>query len=287
MKLRFGKKAEDVEMSFLDHLEALRWHIIRSIAAVMVFAVIAFLNKHFIFDTVFLGPNHTDFWTYRQFCALGKLMGSTDPCMKDIGFTLINTEMAGQFTQHISISLTIGVVLAFPYTCWELWRFLRPALTSNEVKYSRGIVSASSALFLIGVLFGYFCITPITIQFLGSYRISDVFENKITIDDYIGTVSMTTLSIALTFELPMVVYFLSKASILTPTVMREYRRHAIVFILILAAVITPTTDMMTMTLVSIPFYLLYEASIFVSYIVYKNKKKKEQKEENEDENSIS
>src|SRR5665213_749462 len=225
MKIGIGKRAEDIEMSFLDHLEALRWHIIRAMAAVIVFAVVAFLNKHFIFDTVFLGPYHTDFWTYRMFCKLGHLMGSgDDACVKTMGFTLINTEMAGQFTQHISISLTIGMVMAFPYAMFELWRFLRPALTFNEKKYSRGIVSASSALFLIGILFGYFCITPVTVQFLGSYRISDAFENKITISDYIDTISMTTLSIAITFELPMVVYFLSKASILTPNVMRTYRR---------------------------------------------------------------
>ncbi len=282
MKLRFGKKAEDIEMSFLDHLEALRWHIIRSLAAVLVFAVVAFLNKHFIFDTVFLGPYHPDFWTYRQFCTLGRLMGSTDPCIKDMGFTLINTEMAGQFNQHISMSLTVGVVLAFPYASWELWKFLRPALTSKEIKYSRGIVTASSALFFVGILFGYFCITPVTIQFLGSYRISDAFENKITIGDYIDTITMTTLAIAITFELPMVVYFLSKAGILTPPIMREYRRHAIVFILILAAVITPTTDMLTMTLVALPFYLLYEASISVSYIVTRNRRRKQKLEEDED-----
>ena len=286
MKLRFGKKAEDIEMSFLDHLEALRWHIIRSLIAVLVLAVVAFLNKHFIFDTVFLGPYHPDFWTYRQFCTLGKLMGSTDPCIKEMGFTLINTELAGQFNQHISMSLTIGVVLAFPYASWELWRFLRPALTSSEIKYSRGIVSASSALFFVGILFGYFCITPVTVQFLGSYRISDAFENKITIGDYIDTITMTTLSIAITFELPMVVYFLSKAGILTPPIMREYRRHAIVFILILAAIITPTTDALTMTLVALPFYLLYEASISVAYVVTRNRRRKAQKEE-DDEDSIS
>jgi len=282
MKLRFGKKAEDLEMSFLDHLEALRWHIIRSLAAVLIFAVVAFLNKHFIFDTVFLGPYHPDFWTYRQFCTLGKLMGSTDPCIKDMGFTLINTEMAGQFNQHLSMSLTVGVVLAFPYASWELWKFLRPALTGNEIKYSRGIIGASSLLFFIGILFGYFCITPVTIQFLGSYRISDAFENKITIGDYIDTITMTTLSIAITFELPMVVYFLSKAGILTPPIMREYRRHAIIIILILAAVITPTTDMLTMTLVALPFYLLYEASISVAYVVTRNRRRKQKLEEDED-----
>jgi sec-independent protein translocase protein TatC len=276
MKLKSGQKQEDVEMSFLDHLEALRWHIIRSGASILIFAVIAFLNKHFIFDVVFLGPTHTDFWTYRMFCKLGHLMGAgDDACVKSMGFKLINTEMAGQFTQHISMSITLGIVMAFPYAAWELWRFFRPALTQKEKRYTRGIVGASTTLFIIGILFGYFGITPVTIQFLGSYSISDTLVNFITVSDYIDTVTMTTISIAITFELPIVVYFLSKAGILTPTLMRQYRKHAIVIILILAAVITPTTDMLTMTLVAIPFYALYEASIFVAYIVARNKKRRE------------
>jgi sec-independent protein translocase protein TatC len=275
--MAFGKKKqEDLEMSFLDHLEALRWHIIRSLIAIIVFAVIAFVNKHFIFDVVFLGPTHLDFWTYRMFCDLGHLMGAgDDACVKSMGFKLINTEMAGQFTQHISMSVTLGLVMAFPYAAWELWRFFLPALTSNEKKYTKGIVGASTALFLIGIMFGYYGITPVTIQFLGSYSLSDTVLNTITISDYIDTVTMTTISIAITFELPIVVYFLSKAGILTPTVMRQYRKHAVVIILILAAVITPTTDMLTMTLVALPFYALYEASIFVSYIVARNKKRKD------------
>lgn len=276
MKFKLGKKAEDVEMSFLDHLEALRWHIIRSLVAVVVFSVVAFINKHFLFDTVFLGPFHIDFWTYRKFCELGHLMGSgDDACIKTMGFKLINTQMAGQFNQHISMSITVGLVMAFPYASWEFWRFFRPALNSKEKKYTRGLVGACSALFMVGILFGYYGITPITLQFLGTYSLSDSIVNTIQISDYIDTVTMTTISIAITFELPIVVYFLSKAGILTPTVMRTYRKHAIVIILILAAVITPTTDMLTMTLVAIPFYALYEASIFVSYIVARNKRKKE------------
>lgn len=283
--MRFIRKKilEDVEMSFFDHLEALRWHIIRSIISILVFAILAFLNKHFIFDVVFLGPYHTDFWTYRKLCEMGQALKLGDSmCVKDLGFKLINTEMAGQFSQHIGISLTIGIVFAFPYAAWELWRFFRPALTSKERGYTRGIVGASTLLFLCGIAFGYFMITPITIQFLGSYSLSDSITNTIQVSDYISTVTMTTFSIALTFELPIVVYFLSKAGILTPKIMREYRRHAIVIILILAAVLTPSTDMLTMTLVSVPFYILYELSIFVAYVVYKNKQKKLA-----DENSIS
>jgi sec-independent protein translocase protein TatC len=276
MKLNIGKKVEDVEMSFLDHLEALRWHIIRTLLAVVVFSILAFINKSFIFDTVFLGPFHVDFWTYRKFCELGHFMGSGDEaCIKTMGFKLINTQMAGQFNQHIAISITVGIVLAFPYAMWELWRFFRPALSPKEIKYTKGMVGASSFLFLIGVLFGYFGITPVTIQFLGTYSLSDNIVNTIQISDYIDTVTMTTISIAITFELPIVVYFLSRGGILTPSVMRIYRKHAIVIILILAAVITPTTDMLTMTLVAIPFYALYEASIFVSYIVARNKRRKE------------
>jgi sec-independent protein translocase protein TatC len=267
-------------MSFFDHIEELRWHIIRSIASVLVFAIIAFVNKHFIFDVVFLGPYHTDFWTYRKLCELGKLLKlGDDMCVKNLGFKLINTEMAGQFSQHIGISLTIGIVFAFPYAAWELWRFFKPALSAKERNYTNGIVAASTALFLTGIAFGYYMITPITIQFLGSYSLSDTIVNTIQISDYISTVTMTTFSIALTFELPIVVYFLAKAGILTPKVMREYRRHAIVIILILAAVLTPSTDMLTMTLVGVPFYILYELSIFVAYIVARNKQRKKDYED--------
>ena len=266
-------------MSFLDHLEALRWHLIRTIASVLVFTIMAFMNKTFIYGTVFLGPARPNFWTYKQLCFIAARFHIDGLCVKMMDFTLINTAMAGQFTQHILMSITVGMVLAFPYGVWEFWRFLRPALTYREKRYTRGLVSSSSILFAIGVVFGYYFITPITIQFLAGYSLDPSIKNTIVIGDYIDLVTMTTLSIAMVFELPIVVYFLSWGGILTPKVMRSYRKQAVVVIFILAAIITPSTDMFTQTAVSVPFLLLYEASIFVSMVVERRKKKKQQDED--------
>lgn len=280
-KLDQPEEVVDPEMSFLDHLEALRWHIIRAVIAVLVFSILAFVNKSFVFDTVFLGPYDLNFWTYRQLCWLSANFNLGDAmCVKDMGFSLINTEMAGQFTQHIGISLSVGCVLAFPYALYELWRFFTPALTPYERNYTRGIVMFSSVLFMIGILFGYFIISPITIQFLGNYNLSEQIENTIQISDYISTITMTTFSIALVFELPVIVFFLSQGGIFTPKAMREYRKHAILVILVLSAVLTPSSDILSMLLVSVPFWILYELSILVSAFVVNRKIKKEQNEYN-------
>lgn len=281
--MRVGRKrvqepvADDVEMSFLDHMEALRWHLIRVVIALILFTVLAFVNKSFVFDTVFLGPAHTDFWTYRMLCRLSEAMGMGDAlCVKEMGFSLINTQMAGQFIQHITISLSVGFVLAFPYAAYELWRFFRPALSGKERKMTRGIVFASSLLFFVGAGFGYYLITPVTVQFLGNYRLSPDISNTIQISDYISTVTLTTFSIALVFELPVVVYFLSLAGIFTPRIMSKYRRYAYLAILILSAILTPGNDLLSLVLVCIPFVILYELSILVSYYVNKRRQKREQ-----------
>ncbi|MGZ5242441.1 MAG: twin-arginine translocase subunit TatC [Bacteroidia bacterium] len=268
MRYKLDQPQEDPEMTFLDHLEALRWHIIRAALAVLIFAILAFINKSFVFDTVFLGPYDLNFWTYRQLCWLSADFHLGDAmCVKNMGFSLINTEMAGQFTQHIGISITVGFVLGFPYALYEIWRFFKPALTPAERNYTRGIVWFSSFLFMIGILFGYYIISPITIQFLGNYNLSASIENTIQISDYISTITMTTFSIALVFELPVVVFFLSQGGIFTPKGMREYRKHAILVILVLSAVLTPSSDILSMLLVSVPFWILYEMSILVSAFV--------------------
>lgn len=268
----------DVEMGFLDHLEALRWHIIRSLIVLVVMAILAFIYKDFVFGTLFMGPARGDFPTYTFLCRMVEKYGLSDElCVKDLNFKLMNTEMSGQFMQHIYISITTGIVVSFPYFCFELWRFLRPALTLRERKATRGIVLAASVLFAIGTFFGYYIITPITIQFLANYQLDVSITNNITISNYVSLVAMTTLSIALVFELPIVVYFLSRGGILTPKLMRTYRRHAIIVILIASAIITPSTDALSLMLVAIPFYGLYEASISVSYIVYRNKMARENK----------
>ncbi len=259
-------------MHFLDHLEALRWHLVRSAIAIMVFFILAFVNKEILFDQIILGAKNPDFLTYRLMCILSDKYG-LDFCIKEIPFTLINIDISGQFTTHIYISFVAGFVLAFPYFLWEVWRFIRPALTSKEVRYSRGVVFFSSLLFMIGICFGYFVISPLSINFLGSYQISSTVANQISLNSYISTVTMLTLSSGLVFELPIVIYFLTAIGLVTPTFLRTYRRHSMVVILIIAALITPSPDITSQILVAVPLFLLYEISIWVSAMVLRKKEK--------------
>lgn len=262
------------EMSFLGHLEALRWHLARSVAVVMALAVTLFFFKEFLFDTVLLAPKNPNFITYRALCFLAhKLHLSDDLCVTQINFILISTDISAQFTTHMWAAFIGGVVVGFPYVVFELWRFIKPALHENEQRYAKGIVFYTSFLFLVGVLFGYYVITPMSVNFLGTYQVSEEVKNNITLDSFISIVTTMTVITGVVFELPIVVYFLSKIGILTPKFMRTYRKHAIVIILILAAIITPTSDATTLTLVFIPLYLLYEVSIFVSAYVLKQKEK--------------
>ena len=261
-------------MSFLGHLEALRWHIVRSVAVVMVLAVTLFCFKEFLFDGVLLAPKSPGFLTYRALCFLThKFHLSEDLCVTQINFILISTDISAQFTTHMWTAFIGGVVVGFPYVVWELWRFIKPALHENEQRYAKGIVFYTSFLFITGVLFGYYVITPMSINFLGTYQVSEQVKNNITLDSFISIVTTMTLITGIVFELPIVVYFLTKIGILSPSFMRTYRKHAIVVILILAAIITPTSDATTLTLVFIPLYILYEVSIFVSAYVVKQKEK--------------
>ena len=260
------------EMSFLEHLEALRWHLFRSTIAIAVTATVLFFFKEFLFDGVLLAPKNQNFWTYRALCWAGQHLGmGADLCITVSSFTLISTDISAQFTTHMWVAFIGGVVIAFPYIVWELWRFIKPALTVKEKSYARGIVFYTSFLFITGLLFGYYIITPMTVNFLGDYQVSEQVKNTITLDSFISTVTTMTLISGIVFELPIVVYFLSKIGILTPTFMRTYRRHAVVVILILAAVITPTSDATTLFMVAIPLYFLYEISILVSSYVVRKK----------------
>jgi sec-independent protein translocase protein TatC len=260
------------EMSFLGHLEALRWHLFRSVIVVMTMAIVLFFFKEFLFDGVLLAPKKPDFLTYRALCFLGrKLNLGDDLCITVSPFTLISTDISAQFTTHMWVAFIAGLVVSFPYVVWEMWRFIKPALTVKEKTFARGIVFYTSSLFLLGVMFGYYVITPMTVNFLGSYQVSEEVKNTITLDSFISTVTTMTLISGIVFELPIVVYFLSQIGILTPLFMRTYRRHAVVVILILAAVITPTSDATTLIMVALPLYVLYEISILVSAYVLKQK----------------
>jgi sec-independent protein translocase protein TatC len=270
-----AKKSESAEMSFLDHLEELRWHLVRSVVVIFALAIVFFINKDFLFNTIILAPKNADFFTYKFMCKLSHLLQMGDAlCMNGLEFSLINTTLSGQFTLHMWAAFVAGIVVGFPYLVWEAWRFIKPALTATEIGYSKGILFFVSILFSIGVLFGYYLIAPLSINFLGTYQVSSEVKNMIDMDSYISTITVITFASGLLFELPIVVYFLSSLGIISPAFMKRYRKHAVVVILILAAVITPSPDITSQLLVALPVYVLYELSIFVSaYVV--NKKERE------------
>jgi len=276
---RKKNKDTDGDMTFLQHLEELRWHIIRAIIAIVAGAILAFMFKNFIFDHIILAPNNPDFITNRLLCRLADAVNAPALCINQNPIELISIKMSGQFTTHINISLVAGLIMAFPYVFWEFWSFFRPALYEKERKYARGAVTMASLLFLTGILFGYFIITPLSINFLGSYRVSDLVNNQINITSYIGSVTSVALSAGITFELPIVIFFLARIGVVTPEFMRKYRKHAIVLVLIVAAVITPP-DVFSLVLVSIPLILLYELSIFIAARVVR--KRAEQDEADDD-----
>ena len=254
-----GEESNEAEMSFLDHLEILRWHLIRSILAIGVFSIIAFANSRIIFGTIILGPSKAEFWTYQQLCALAEWTGSTNLCIGQ-NITLINIHLGGQFFMHIMSSFVIGLVFAFPYFFWEMWRFIKPGLYNKEKRVARGATFFVSLLFISGVLFGYYIIAPLSINFLINYDLG--VNNQITLTNFVSTLSALVLACGLLFQLPLVSYFLAKIGLLTPEIMRRYRRHAIVVILVLSAIITPP-DVMSQILIAIPLSLLYELSISI------------------------
>ncbi len=266
------KKDPQGEMSFLDHLEELRWHIIRSVLAVLVFAVIAFILKRFIFDTIILKPMNPDFWTNRMLAKLGDLVGTDSLKINQHPLHLIAIKMADQFMMHIMTSIIAGLIMASPVIFYEFWRFIKPALYDKEKKHASGAVFYTSALFITGILFGYFLIVPLSIQFLGTYSVSDQITNQINTRSYISTVTSISFAGGIVFLLPIFSYFLSKVGILTPGFMKTYRKHAYVVMLLLAAIITPP-DVFSQIMVTFPLVALYEVGILISKRVVKKREK--------------
>ncbi len=267
-------KKEEREMSFLEHLEELRWHLIRSILAVFAGAILAFIFKDIIFSRVILAPKSPDFFTNRLLCELGQNLELKNLCINSVPLDIISVKMAGQFTMHIMVSLITGFIIAFPVIFFEFWRFVAPALHSKERSHASGAVFFSSMLFLFGVTFGYFLISPLTVHFLGSYSVSPEVENKINLISYVSTLSSVVLATGVIFELPVVVFFLTKIGLVTPAFMRKYRRHSLVVVLLLSAIITPP-DVFSQILVAVPLVILYEVSIFISANILKKQKKRE------------
>jgi sec-independent protein translocase protein TatC len=267
------KKSSRDEMSFLEHLEELRWHLIRSILVVLVITALAFVYKKIVFDVIILGPQHADFITNRLLCKLADKLSVEALCINQAELKLINYKMTGQFMAHIMISIIAGLIVAFPYILHEAWRFIRPALHENERTYTTGVIFYCTILFLLGVGFGYFVIAPLSVNFLGNYAVSHTVENLPQLMSYVSLVTTITLASGVLFELPILVYFLSKVGLVTPEFLRKYRRHALVIILVISAIITPP-DVFSQILVSFPLLLLYEISIMISKRVIKKENAK-------------
>lgn len=254
---------EEKEMSFLDHLEELRWHIIRSLIAIVTFAIAAFIAKDFVIGTVILGPSRTDFWTYQKLCELADLINTPALCIDTLSFELVSRKLSSQFMTHVSVSFVVGLVMGFPYLFWEIWRFIKPGLRPQERKASRGATFSVSVLFALGVMFGYFIIAPISVRFFATYQVDPSLQNLFDLSSYISTVTMIVFGSGILFQLPVIVYFLTKAGIVSSSLMKTYRKHAIIVILILGAIITPP-DPFSQILIALPLMMLYQLGIVIA-----------------------
>ncbi len=254
---------EEEGMSFLDHLEALRWHLLRAVTAVLIFTVVAFIAKDFVFGVLILGPSKVDFLTYRVLCDVGNYFGIPALCINDLPFTIQSRQMTGQFSMHMTSSMVVGLIAAFPYLFYEVWRFISPGLYAKERNAARGAVFFVSFLFLSGALFGYYVLTPMSINFLANYQLDPSIANEFDITSYVSTLSMLVLASAIMFQLPVVVYFLSMSGLVTSKMLKSYRRHSVVVILILSAVITPP-DVISQLLIAMPILVLYEVGILIA-----------------------
>ncbi len=268
-------KTKDIksEMSFLDHLEALRWHFIKSAFAICIFATIAYIYSGFIWNSIILAPKSPDFWTSRMLIKLSHVFGYNSAGLNNHPLQLINFDLTGQFMVDMWTAIIAGFIVAFPYVMYQFWSFIKPALYENERKHASGAVAVMSGLFFIGVLFGYYLIAPFSLDWLSGYIVSKEVVNQINILSYISSVTSIVIAGGVAFELPILVYFLSKIGVITPRFLRKYRRHSYVVLLIIAAIITPP-DVLSQTIVTIPLILLFEISIFISASVDKARKKR-------------
>lgn len=264
---------DEKEMGFLDHLEEVRKRLFFSAIAVIAGASFLFVQKDWLFNIVLFGPRDVNFFSFRAWCKLSELIGAGDKlCVKEISYELINTTMMGNFTAHIIVSLIGGVIISFPFIMMQLWAFVKPALKSTEKKAARGAGAASSTLFFIGVAFGYWGIVPLSLQFLGHYELGDVVA-RIGVMSYVKTVSTISFASGLIFQLPILIFFLARAGVVTPKGLKKYRRHALVGILVLSAIITPP-DITSQIMVSMPVLILYELGIVIARREEKRRKKK-------------
>jgi len=250
-------------MTFWDHLTELRKRLVRMVIGWIVMTVVAFAYSRFIFDEILLAPKDTSFITYKWLCRLGEILHVDKLCLPPMSLTIINLNLSGQFMTDMTVSMFAGLIMASPFIIYQLWQFVMPALYVTERRYARQAVFVMSFLFMVGVLFSYYFMVPWTLNFLGTYQVSSMVANQISLSSYISTVTSTILSVGIVFELPVVVYVLSKIGIVTPDFLKKNRKYAFVIILILAAIITPP-DVFSQLMVTVPLYSLYEISILVS-----------------------
>jgi sec-independent protein translocase protein TatC len=272
----FNKRNKDTnaEMSFIDHLEDLRWHVVRSIIAVLIGAIVVFIYSDFVVNDILFAPTRTSFISARWLCSLGHSIGIGDVlCFPEVKAKFLENTMTGQFVASFTLAFIGGFILAFPYVFWEFWKFIRPALSPKELKKTRGIIFWVSLLFFTGVAFGYFILTPFMVNFYFNYKLSPQIEIMPSFSDYLENLVYTTAGIGVLFQMPLLVMVLSRIGIVTGTFLKKYRKHAFIIILIAAAIITPSTDPFSLTIVTIPLYLLFEASIIIASRIEKRKEK--------------
>ena len=255
------------DMSFLDHLEELRWHILRSTISILLFATVAFLAKDIIFDQIIFGPKKGDFISYQLFCSISQSIGGDAFCFEELPFRIQSRTVSGQFSAHLWTSILAGFIISFPYVIFEFWKFISPGLYKKEKDGARGFIFITSTLFFIGVLFGYYVVTPLSINFLGNYRISAEVFNDFDLASYIGLLRASVLASGLIFELPIIIHYLTKVGLVTPDFVRKNRKFALGIVLSLSAIITPP-DIASQIIVTIPILVLYEISIIISKIGY-------------------
>lgn len=267
------------EMSFLDHLEVLRWHLVRATISIGIAGIVAFIFKKFIFEVIIFGPTHMSFPTYEGLCKVSQFLGMTDTtfCAEEFPFIIQSRTFAGQFSAHIWTSIYAGFIVSFPYVLYQLWSFISPGLKPSERKNSRGFIVIASFLFFLGVLFGYYIITPLSINFLANYQISEQISNEFDISDVIALVRTSVIASGFVFELPIIIYFLTKVGLVTPQTLKKYRKFALIIVLVLSAVITPP-DIASQVIVAIPILVLYQVSIYISKVVVRNQTRKTARE---------
>lgn len=273
-----GGDPSKAEMSFVDHLEALRWHIMRSVLVILLFAIIIFVKIHWVFNHIISGPLHNDFVSIVAMCRLGHWLHVGDAfCLSPMSVQMQTNTFGGQFLSSFSIAFIGGFIAAFPYVFWEFWRFVKPALRENEVKSTRFAIFWVSFFFFVGAAFGYFILSPFTFNFLATFNISgdNMIATRPTLDDYTTNLTNIILGCAIAFEMPVLSFVLTKIGLITPKFLKTYRKYAVVIILVLAAVITPSPDWMSQMIVFIPLMALYEVSVVVSKRAYKDLEFKE------------